>query len=68
MIEVEQEGKQLSTNVYELRIRGKEEICALYGFKKHTIYLVHAFRKQTQKTPRRELETAIQRLQAVLNN
>lgn len=60
-------AKQLGKNLYELRIRGKEEIRILYGFKKHTIYLVHAFKKQTQKTPQKELETALQRLKLLID-
>jgi|SRR5476651_2701630 len=55
-------SKQLSSGIYELRVRGKEEIRVFYGFKKKTIYLLHAFKKQTQKTPRKELDTALNRL------
>jgi len=55
-------AKQLVVGLYELRIRGKEELRVLYGFKQNTIYLLHAFKKQTQKTPRKELEIARKRL------
>lgn len=55
-------AKQLDSGLYELRVRGKEEIRVLYGFKQKTIYLLHAFKKQTQKTPRKEIETAVKRL------
>ena len=55
-------AKQLGSGIYELRVRGKEEIRVFYGFKQKTIYLLHAFKKQTQKTPRKELETALNRL------
>ncbi|SRR5258706_11819513 len=55
-------AKQLETGLYELRARGKEEIRILYGFKQQTIYLLHAFKKQTQKTPSKEIETAKKRL------
>ena len=55
-------SKQLGSGIYELRIRGKEEIRIFYSFKQKTIYLLHAFKKQTQKTPRKELEVAIKRL------
>ena len=60
-------AKQLDTNLYELRVRGKEEIRIFYGFKKHTIYLLHAFKKQTQKTPQKELDIAMQRLQSLID-
>lgn len=51
-------AKRLDMNLYELRIRGKEEIRILYGFKGKTIYLLHGFKKKTQKTPAKELELA----------
>ena len=60
-------AKQLDSHLYELRVRGKEEIRILYGFKKRTIYLLHAFKKQTQKTPKKELETASQRLRLLID-
>lgn len=55
-------SKRLEPNLYELRIRGKEEIRIIYGFIGKTIYLVHGFKKQKQKTPPKEIETAKQRL------
>lgn len=58
-------AKKLDTFLYELRIRGKEEIRILYGFNGKTIYLLHGFKKQTQKTPVKELDTARQRFMSV---
>lgn len=55
-------AKKLSSTLYELRIRGKQEIRITYAFVKNTIYLLHAFKKQTQKTPRKELTISTQRL------
>ncbi len=55
-------AKQVGSGIYELRIRGKEEVRVFYGFKQKTIYLFHAFKKQTQKTPRKVLAIALQRL------
>lgn len=55
-------AKHLEIGLYELRVRGKEELRVLYGFKQNTIYLLHAFKKQTQKTPRKELEIGQKRL------
>lgn len=54
-------SKKLETNLYELRIRGKEEIRIIYGFIRKTIYLLSGFKKQKQKTPKKEIETARQR-------
>lgn len=55
-------SKRLEQNLYELRIRGKEEIRIIYGFVGSTIYLLSGFKKQKQKTPKKEIETARQRL------
>lgn len=54
-------AKKLVENIFELRIRGREELRILYGFKGKTIYLLHGFKKQTRKTPSKELEIAKQR-------
>ena len=51
-------SKMLIKIIYELRIRGKEEIRILYTFSKSNIYLLHAFKKQTQKTPIKEIKIA----------
>jgi phage-related protein len=58
-------AKKLTANLYELRIRGKEEIRIIYGYKQRIIYLLHAFKKQTQKTPKKELQTALQRMSSI---
>lgn len=55
-------AKRLETNLYELRVRGKEEIRIIYGFIGHTIYLLSGFKKQKQKTQKKEIETVRRRL------
>ena len=55
-------AKMLGGGLYELRIRGKEELRIFYCFSKKTIYLLHAFKKQTQETPQKELDIARQRM------
>lgn len=55
-------SKKITTNIYELRIRGKQEITIFYTFKADAIYLLHIFQKKTQKTPIREIKTAKERL------
>lgn len=52
----------LGKGLFELRIRGREEIRILYGFVKNNIYLVHAFKKKTQNIPRKEMIIAQNRL------
>ncbi len=55
-------ARQLGFSLYELRVRGREELRILYCFKQKTVYLLHAFKKQTQKTPQKELVIAQKRL------
>lgn len=58
-------SKKIEANLFELRIRGKQEIRILYAFKRKYIYLLHAFRKQTQKTPKKEIELGLQRYKSI---
>lgn len=60
-------SKKLTSEIYELRIRGKQEIRILYAFLGNDIYLLHAFKKQSQKTPSKEINTAINRLRVLTN-
>lgn len=55
-------SKRLEPELCELRVRGKEEIRIIYGFVGKTIYLLSGFKKQKQKTPKKEIETAMKRL------
>ena len=58
-------SKTIASGLYELRIRGKSEIRILYTFKGKYVYFLHAFKKQSQKTPDKEIETANQRLKLI---
>lgn len=60
-------SKQLDKNLFELRIRGKEELRIFYCFRKRDIILLHGFKKQTQKTPQKEISTAIKRIRLLTN-
>lgn len=55
-------SKALGSGLYELRIRGKEELRIIYCFaKQKTIYLLHGFKKQTQQIPLKELDIGLKR-------
>ena len=54
--------KKLTNNIYELRIKGKQEVRILFTFNKKEIILLHAFQKKTQKTPQKDIDTALKRL------
>ena len=58
-------AKTLESGLYELRIRGKEEIRIFYCFRGNIINILHAFKKQTQKTPQKELSTAFLRMKTI---
>lgn len=58
-------AKMFGGGLYELRIRGKEELRIFYCFSKKTIYLLHAFKKQKQETPQKELDIAKQRMKGL---
>ena len=55
-------SKKVKKDLFELRIRGKQEIRIFYGFHKKQIILVHAFIKKSQKTPQRELKAALRKM------
>lgn len=58
-------SKRLVKDLYELRIRGKGEIRILYTFKHNRVYLLHAFKKKSQRTPKKDISTALNRLKDI---
>ena len=60
-------SKKIDKNLFELRIRGKQEVRIFYGFHKNSIILLHGFIKKSQKIPEREIFTASQRLRVLTN-
>ena|SRR3990167_6719562 len=57
--------KKLTSDLYELRVRGRQEVRIFYSLVKNDIYLIHAFVKKKQKAPRKEIETALDRLKSL---
>ena len=59
--------KHLDGPVWEMRMRGKDGIAraAYVTATGRRVVVVHVFGKKTQKTPRRELETALRRAKEV---
>jgi len=55
-------SKQIGRRLYELRIRGNQEVRILYTFYSNRAYIVHAFVKKTQKTPAKEIWLALERI------
>ncbi len=54
--------RKLQPNLFELRIRGGQEIRIFYSFRNDTAILLHAFIKKTQKLPPGEMQIALNRL------
>lgn len=55
-------SKYMKNGMYELRVRGKNEVRIFYVFQtEQTICMLNAFKKKSQKTPIKELRIALQR-------
>lgn len=55
-------AKKICDGVFELRIRGNQEVRIFYTFHRSNIIVLHGFVKKTQKLPKKELEIALKRL------
>ncbi len=55
-------SKKVAERLFELRVRGKQEIRIFYTFYKGGVYLLCGFIKKTQKIPKGKLERAILKL------
>lgn len=55
-------SKKIAPGLYELRIKGAESIRIFYVQVNQVYYLVHVFKKKTDKIPAREIRTALDRV------
>lgn len=55
-------SKKVTKKLFELRIRGQQEVRIFYAFHNEAAYLLHGFIKKSQKIPQRELAAAIFKL------
>ncbi|OGC92061.1 hypothetical protein A3D85_00500 [Candidatus Amesbacteria bacterium RIFCSPHIGHO2_02_FULL_47_9] len=51
----------LTSGLHELRTSGQTAVRILFANYQGTYHLLHAFKKQTQKTPLKEIQTALDR-------
>jgi|SRR3990167_10647910 len=58
-------SKKIEKDIYELRISGSKNIRIFYTFYKDSIFLLHIIKKQSQKLPLKDLNTARDRLKAL---
>lgn len=59
-------AKKIDRDLYELRIRGQEQVRIFYTKTVEGYFLLHAFKKKTQKIPKRELKIAIDRMKELI--
>src|SRR3989344_7673781 len=57
--------KKITNRLFELRIRGSQEVRILYTFHKKFIILLYGFVKKSEKIPQKEIRIAINKLQAL---
>lgn len=62
--------KAIDDGLFELRVKGKEGIARVFYCTRigKRIVMLHVFVKKTQKTPKKELKRAIQRMKEVLSD
>lgn len=60
-------SKAITSGIFKLRIRGTQEVRLFYTFHDDTIIFLHGFIKKSEKTPLREINTAIKR-KSLLDN
>ncbi|MCF6324303.1 MAG: type II toxin-antitoxin system RelE/ParE family toxin [Gammaproteobacteria bacterium] len=62
--------KAIDDGLFELRVKGKEGIARVFYCTRigKRIVMLHVFVKKTQKTPKKELKLAIQRMKEVLSD
>ena len=58
--------KKLQEKLYEIRISGKVTIRIFYTIYKNEYHLLHAFKKQSQKTPPKEIKIAVDRAKQLI--
>jgi len=58
--------KKLQDKLFELRITGTTSIRIIYTVMNNGYYLLHGFIKKSQKTPSRELKTALDRSREII--
>jgi phage-related protein len=57
--------KKVYNQLFELRIRGKEELRLFFTHREEIFYILHIFKKKTNKTPKKEIAIAAKRLEQI---
>ena len=60
-------SKKIRGKLYEIRIRGKQEVRIFYTFHRGEAVLLHGFLKKSRQIPGKEIKTALQKLAVLLD-
>ena len=55
-------SKKIGHKLFELRVRGKQEVRLIYAFHKNSAVVLHGFIKKSQKIPQKEIIMVQQKL------
>lgn len=55
-------SKKVNSRLFELRIRGQQEVRIFYAFRKGEAVLLHRFIKKSKRIPAKEVEVALHTL------
>src|SRR3989338_3743766 len=58
-------SKKVNARLFELRIRGKQEVRIFYAFHRNEAILLHGFVKKTNHIPKKEIHLALKKLTAL---
>src|SRR3989344_3749783 len=58
-------SKKVNTRLFELRMRGKQEVRIFYSFHKNEAVLLYGFVKKTNRIPKKEMRLALKKLTAL---
>ncbi|EKD32928.1 MAG: hypothetical protein ACD_76C00114G0005 [uncultured bacterium] len=58
-------SKKVGDRLFELRVRGQQEVRIFYSFHKGTAVLLHGFIKKSDRIPTKELAIALQKLHSL---
>jgi len=59
-------SKKIKKDLFELRIKGQDSYRIFYTKIKSIYYLVHIFKKKSQKIPQKEIKTALDRVKQII--
>lgn len=59
-------AKKIQNKLYELRVSGKGAVRIFYTAVDGEYYLLHGFKKKSEKTPPKDIKTALDRIRSLI--